>query len=141
MLAARRSSRLARRCLAASASTAPHTVFALDFDGVLCDSVGESALAGWRAAERLWPQLFATPAARAERERVVEDMRRVRPVVETGYENVVQVRLLLEGVSAEAILGDWERLLPDAMTRWGLQRQAMVELFGRCGRAALRRFA
>ena len=119
---------------------APHTVFALDFDGVLCDSVGESALAGWRAAQRLWPHLFSTPAALAERERVVEQMRRVRPVVETGYENVVQVRLLLEGTSPQAILDGWERLLPDSMTRWGLEREALVELFGRCGALRGERF-
>jgi hypothetical protein len=99
-------------------------LIALDFDGVVCDSVGESALSAWRvrwhncrcgvhpqprlrradapphaqAAEKLWPDVFGTPAAAAQKARVMEEMRTVRPVVETGYENLVQVRLLLEMV-------------------------------------------
>lgn len=133
------SSRTAPRCracrlaAAASASSPPSTVLALDFDGVICDSVGESAESGLRvrspslaqrvlpgrcrephlparqAAERQWPALFAEPGARAARARVLADMRLVRPVVETGYENVVQARLLLEGTPPAAILESWRR--------------------------------
>jgi hypothetical protein len=114
-------------------------LYALDFDGVVCDSVGESAQSAWRvrglllllllsrcrvltagalrraraaaqAAEKLWPELFATPGAAAERPRVLEEMRAVRPVVETGYENLVQVRLLLEqrpGARPDDMLQSW----------------------------------
>jgi hypothetical protein len=28
------------------------TLYALDFDGVICDSVGESSLSGWKASVR-----------------------------------------------------------------------------------------
>jgi hypothetical protein len=35
-------------------------VWALDFDGVLCDSVGESSLSAFKAAEILWPEIFKT---------------------------------------------------------------------------------
>jgi hypothetical protein len=30
-------------------------VFALDFDGVLCDSVAEAAVTAWRGGGKLWP--------------------------------------------------------------------------------------
>ena len=49
---------------------------------------------GAQAAERLWPDIFLAPAALAEKARVVEEMRLVRPVIETGYENLVQARPL-----------------------------------------------
>lgn len=116
------------------ASAAPPSggghVWALDFDGVTCDSVGESAVSAWDAAARQWPDLFATDAARAARARVLADMRTVRPVVETGYENVVQVRCLLEGVTPDAMLAGWRDMLPAKMAAWGLDRGALVRLFG-----------
>lgn len=62
----------------------PGSVWAFDFDGVVCDSVGESSLSAWRAAESKWPELFGAPEALARQELVVEQMRVVRPVIETG---------------------------------------------------------
>jgi phosphoglycolate phosphatase-like HAD superfamily hydrolase len=142
-------------------------LWALDFDGVICDSCGESSQSAWRvrcratprrappraahpprtrrapaaasrdqpstsqAAEALWPELFTTPAALARRDAVLAAMRVVRPVVETGYENLVQVRCLLEGAcSPEEMLETWHELLPERMAAWGLERAALVELFG-----------
>jgi len=106
-------------------------VWALDFDGVVCDSCGESALSAWKAATELWPDVFTTPDAMAKKERVVEDMRTVRPVVETGYENIVQVRCLLEGVTPADMLDNWSTMLPEYMAKWDLDRSSLVELFGR----------
>ena len=59
-------------------------IWALDFDGVICDSCGESAISGWKAAEALWPETFTTQAAQSKKEEVLLQMRVVRPVVETG---------------------------------------------------------
>ena len=59
-------------------------LWALDFDGVVCDSVGESSLSAWKAATALWPQVFDTDSARDAKDRILKDMRIVRPVVETG---------------------------------------------------------
>lgn len=105
-------------------------VWALDFDGVLCDSCGESSLSAWRAAVTLWPSIFDTDTARQSKADIMEKMRAVRPVVETGYENIVQVRALLEGVETGAMLAGWTEMLPTLMDRWGLERSAMVDLFG-----------
>jgi len=57
-------------------------------------------------------------------------MRAVRPVVETGYENIVQIRCLYEGMSVDEMLGGWEHILPAKMKEWSLQRGELVDLFG-----------
>ena len=105
---------------ASSSTTKP--VFALDFDGVSCDSVGESAASAWVASERMWPALFDDPAVQAKKAGVLASMRTARPVIETGYENLVQVRCLVEGVRAEEMLADWPGMLAARMADWKLDR-------------------
>jgi len=94
----------------------------LDFDGVSCDSVGESAASAWVASERMWPALFDDPAVQAKKAGVLASMRTARPVIETGYENLVQVRCLVEGVRAEEMLADWPGMLAARMADWKLDR-------------------
>ena len=119
----------------ARASVVPRaTLFALDFDGVVCDSVGESSLSAWKHGVELWPDVFDTPAAACEKPRVLEELRAVRPVVETGYENTTLARALLErvdGYSVRDILDDWDNMSAGLMTKWSLDRATMVEAFGR----------
>jgi phosphoglycolate phosphatase-like HAD superfamily hydrolase len=83
-----------------------------------------------QAAERQWPELMSTPEAARAKPAVLEAMREVRPVVETGYENVVQVRCLLEGVAPADMLASWHDMLPARMAAWGLDRARLVALFG-----------
>lgn len=111
-------------------ATAGRRVIALDFDGVTCDSVGESSLSGLKAAARVWPDIFNTQAVEARKAELVEKMRAVRPVIETGYENIVQVRCLFEGMEVDDMLNNWEHILPGKMAEWKLDRPKMVELFG-----------
>ena len=67
----------------------------------------------------------------------------VRPVVETGYENVLLVRLLLElkspqlrtscvpeGLDVGSILSGWEGLKPLLMEAWQQDKEELVHLFG-----------
>lgn len=72
-------------------------------------------------------------------------MRTVRPVVETGYENLLLVRLLLEsrkpapqrsaaadGLTVDKILEAWANIKPVIMNDWGeTSRDSLVELFGK----------
>ncbi|XP_037423521.1 uncharacterized protein LOC119288004 isoform X2 [Triticum dicoccoides] len=91
-------------------------LYALDFDGVFCDSCGESSLSAVK----------------------------LRPVIETGYENLLLVRLLVEikipsvrkssvadGLSIQDILENWSKLLPTLMDEWQEDRESLVDLFGR----------
>jgi hypothetical protein len=64
-------------------------------------------------------------------------------VVETGYENLLLVRLLIEiripsarrssvadGLSIQEILENWLKLKPTIMSEWNEDRDSLVDLFG-----------
>lgn len=74
---------------------------------------------------------YADGVAEDRKQAILEDMRTVRPVVETGYENIVQIRCLLEGVDPQDMLERWSTMLPEYMERWQLDRANLVELFGK----------
>ncbi|KAM0927678.1 hypothetical protein ACQ4PT_002693 [Festuca glaucescens] len=94
-------------------------LYALDFDGVLCDSCGESSLSAVKAAKVRWPSVFEHIDATMEGW-IVEQMYTLRPVVETGYENLLLVRLLVE------------ILVPSARHSSVIcARESLVDLFGR----------
>ncbi|XP_031743125.1 uncharacterized protein LOC101221288 isoform X3 [Cucumis sativus] len=118
-------------------------LYALDFDGVLCDSCGESSLSAVKAAKVRWPGLFDEVESSLENW-IVDQMYTVRPVVETGYENLLLVRLLLEmrlpsirkssvaeGLTVHGILENWSKLKPVIMEEWGENRDALIDLFGK----------
>ncbi|CAL9237106.1 unnamed protein product [Arabidopsis halleri] len=118
-------------------------LYALDFDGVLCDSCGESSLSAVKAAKLRWPNLFEGVDSALE-EWIVDQMHIVRPVVETGYENLLLVRLLLEtkipsirkssvaeGLTADGILEGWAKIKPVIMEAWDEDKDALIDLFGK----------
>jgi len=80
------------------AEEASKLVMCFDFDGVVCDSVVESSIAAWRHAKELWPSLALGPAPLP----FLSAMRMVRPVVETGWENTLIIRILAEADLVEA---------------------------------------
>ncbi|XP_047959160.1 uncharacterized protein LOC125204520 isoform X2 [Salvia hispanica] len=119
-------------------------LYALDFDGVLCDSCGESSLSAVKAAKVRWPNLFNGVDSQLE-DWIVDQMHTIRPVVETGYENLLLVRLLLEmkipsirkssvaeGLTIEGILENWATIKPVIMAEWDENdRDALIDLFGK----------
>jgi phosphoglycolate phosphatase-like HAD superfamily hydrolase len=117
-----------------ASSNKTSTLFALDFDGVVCDSVGESSLSAWKHGVQLWPELFEHERANEKKDTVLDKLRAVRPVVETGYENTILARALLEnlnGYDVESILKDWPILSEKLMQKWQLDRKTMVLEFGK----------
>eukprot|EP00252_Welwitschia_mirabilis_P005316 TRINITY_DN1581_c0_g1_i3.p1 TRINITY_DN1581_c0_g1~~TRINITY_DN1581_c0_g1_i3.p1 ORF type:complete len:167 (+),score=41.37 TRINITY_DN1581_c0_g1_i3:254-754(+) len=119
------------------------SLYALDFDGVLCDSCGESSISALKAAKERWPDKFSTVDPETETW-ILDNMRVVRPVVETGYENVLLVWLFLEmkkplmqttsvaaGLTTEGILENWIKLKPTLMLEWNESKDELVELFGK----------
>ncbi|XP_058225900.1 uncharacterized protein LOC131334717 isoform X2 [Rhododendron vialii] len=118
-------------------------LYALDFDGVLCDSCGESSLSAVKAAKVRWPSLFDGVDSAME-DWIVDQMYKVRPVVETGYENLLLVRLLVEmrvpsirkssaaeGLTVEGILKNWSKIKPVIMEAWDESKDALIDLFGK----------
>lgn len=104
--------------------------YALDFDGVICDSEPETSASAWMACSKYWPDVFDNDGARERKEELMVQMAKVRPVVETGYENMLLLRLLLEGAPVEDLLDYWSVLLPETMKSWELERDEMVSFFG-----------
>lgn len=113
-------------------------VYALDFDGVICDSVGESSETGILAAKSLWPNLqFDQDASGRPALWLLNAMRAVRPVIETGFENVLLARLLSEIDEAsvqksfvDPVLDDWPELREETLEKWGESKERLVEIFG-----------
>lgn len=113
-------------------------VYALDFDGVICDSVGESSETAFRAARAVWPELtFDEDDSGRPAEWLITAMRAVRPVIETGYENVLLARMLsvvdepnAQAKFVEPVLEDWPSLRDQVMEQWGESKEHLVEAFG-----------
>lgn len=98
-----------------------------DFDGVICDSAVETASTGWYGAAELWPDDFAdSPPAD-----FIAAFRRLRPVIETGFESILLARLIRRGVSETAILADFQGHVRRLMTDHDLDRDDLVARFSR----------
>jgi len=74
-------------------------IYALDFDGVICDSAIETAITGWKVASHLWSDMAGTVPT----EQHIDQFRQLRPQLETGYESILFMRLLQQGESVENI--------------------------------------
>ncbi|WP_159783079.1 HAD family hydrolase [Sodalinema gerasimenkoae] len=81
------------------------TLFALDFDGVLCNGLIEYFQTAWRAYCQVWSPSQTTPP-----EDLATSFYRLRPVVETGWEMPVVLRSRLLGYSEQQILEDWREV-------------------------------
>ncbi|KAL8499969.1 hypothetical protein ACS0TY_019825 [Phlomoides rotata] len=88
-------------------------LYALDFDGVLCDSCGESSISAVKAAKVRWPTLFNG--------------------VESSLEDwiVDQMHVVSEGLTVERILENWMNIKPVIMEEWDENRDALIDLFGK----------
>lgn len=111
-------------------------VFALDFDGVLCDSVNESSVTAFRAAKSVWPSLHVpTDESETPVQELLSAMRKVRPVIETGFENVLLARLAAEANDVEKdfvqpILDGWPDIRKQVMADWAVEKEKLVDVFG-----------
>lgn len=99
-------------------------IYALDFDGVICDSAWETGMAGWKTAEQLWPSLQVQPD-----DSLLAKFRLARPVLETGYEAVLIIYLLQQGVTPEEILANFATEKPKLMRKLDLEIKQLKNLF------------
>lgn len=98
---------------------------ALDFDGVICDSAVETAITGWKAARPLWADM----PAEVPREMIAR-FREVRPVIETGYEAILAMRLLFLGETVAAIYQDHGVLFQALLAQIDGGVDSLKQLFG-----------
>ena len=101
------------------------TLYALDFDGVICDSAIETGLAGWKVACIVW-----TDMPQEIPEGMIDLFRQVRPVMETGYESALIMRHLFEGVSPDTLLTSFDKHLRHLIRRDEIDVERLKMRFG-----------
>jgi len=107
------------------------TIYAFDFDGVICDSAVETSITGWKAARCIWtdmnPSSLSMPMPSQEQ---INQFKQVRPLLETGYEAILIMRLLHFGKQASELCKDYEQVIKDLIQQEGLQPDNLKILFG-----------
>ena len=114
-------------------------VYALDFDGVICDSAGESSITALLAAKAKWPHLDLPSSPTASfPEPLINSLKKVRPVIETGFENVLLGRLVaetpldkLDELFDQPVLHDWQSVRERVMEEWDVGKEEMIDVFGK----------
>ena len=101
-------------------------IYALDFDGVICDSAVETGITGWKAGVQLWDDM---PAPLPPQE-LIDQFRRVRPIIETGYEAILVMRLLSQGEPVESIFTDFSTKKQEVMENSLQDAATLKKLFG-----------
>jgi hypothetical protein len=85
-------------------------ILALDFDGVLCDGMGEYFESSRRAYGRVW----GDPPPSAD---LFASFQRLRPVILTGWEMPLLLRALAVGIPESTIHDKWEPTRDDLLGR------------------------
>ena len=101
------------------------TLLALDFDGVLCDSARETGISAWKAAGALWEDMMALLPSR-----ILDGFCRARPVIETGYEAILMMRLLEDGEDPDELLKTFPQRVDELIARSGADAAGLKRLYG-----------
>jgi phosphoglycolate phosphatase-like HAD superfamily hydrolase len=88
---------------------------ALDFDGVICNGLREYFQTSLSAYRQIWPDTLEDCAVEWE-----DTFRRLRPVVETGWEMPLVLRALHQGWGSQEILDDWPTIRSQLMSKENL---------------------
>jgi len=100
-------------------------IYVLDFDGVICESVKETAITGWKAASILWNDMPSV----APQEKI-DQFRLVRPIIETGYEAILTMRLLYLDEPIEVIYTSYPEKFKLLVEEANLTIDGLKKLFG-----------
>jgi len=101
-------------------------IYALDFDGVLCDSVIETAITAWRLAQNIWDDMPKTEATQES----IEAFRSVRPFLKTGHEAILIIRLLYIGMPVEKLCENYKEETKKLIEQEKLDIAEIQKLFG-----------
>ena len=100
-------------------------IYALDFDGVICDSAVETALTGWKGASSIWDDM-----PKVVPQVMIENFRLIRPIIETGYEAILTMRLLYMEETVEAIYSDYGYKIQGLLQDTQITVDELKKLFG-----------
>jgi phosphoglycolate phosphatase-like HAD superfamily hydrolase len=100
-------------------------IYALDFDGVICDSAVETAITGWKAASQIWDDM-----PKVVPQEMIVRFRVIRPIIETGYEAILTMRLLYLEESIESIYSDYSNKINGLLKASKITVDDLKALFG-----------
>lgn len=100
-------------------------IYALDFDGVICDSAVELAMTGWQVGRQIWPDMPET-----YNQAILDAYRGVRPIIETGYESILVLRQLQQGVSAGDLRNRYHELISETIQSADTDVATLKQMFG-----------
>jgi phosphoglycolate phosphatase-like HAD superfamily hydrolase len=101
-------------------------IYALDFDGVICDSAVETGITGWKAATHLWFNMQGDLPEQS----LIDQFRLARPIIETGYEAILVMRLLFTGASIDSIRTGFDISKTRVQDQTGKSVEELKKLFG-----------
>ncbi|HID82794.1 MAG TPA: HAD family hydrolase [Chromatiales bacterium] len=102
------------------------TLFALDFDGVICDSAVETAITAWKAAQEIWTDMENQPIADTQ----IQAFRELRPRLEFGYEAILIMRLLQQETDTTELARHYHLHLDTLINDDDLSIDALKDAFG-----------
>ncbi len=106
--------------------TTSKIIYALDFDGVICDSAIETSITGWKATQKIWQDMPDSTAP----ELLINNFRRVRPFLETGYEAILIIRLLYLGISVNTLCENYHSQIQTLIQSENLDILQLKQIFG-----------
>lgn len=98
----------------------------MDFDGVLCDSALETGITAWRTGCQVWPEWQGLEPPNNHLDRFL----RLRPVIETGYQAVLLMRLIDQGLKDSIIETSFQDLSTALIREAGQTPESLARLFG-----------
>ncbi len=101
-------------------------IYALDFDGVLCDSAIETGISGWKAGIQLWDDFTSSYPA----QEILEQFCQIRPLMGTGFEAIFIIRLLFDGETVDSIMEDYSGKKEQVIDGLKLDVSFLKKLFG-----------
>jgi phosphoglycolate phosphatase-like HAD superfamily hydrolase len=102
-------------------------ILCLDFDGVICDTVLETAVTAWKACKQLWPPRQGEAEISSA---MIARFCRLRPGIETGYEAIALMRLIQRGTEPDGtILGHFPKLRASLFGEKKLETEQLKKLF------------
>ena len=104
-----------------------NTLYALDFDGVICHSAIETAGTAWIAAQTLWPDMADEEITESR----VQELVQMRPCLEYGYEAPLIMRLLHQQTGLQADCSNYQDQIKKLITDNDFNIEALQLLFGR----------
>jgi len=100
-------------------------IYALDFDGVICDSAIETGITGWKAACSIWVDMPKEIPSE-----MIDQFRLISPIIETGYEAILAMRLLYLKEPIDTIYSDYAHKINALLEQSKLTTNDLKKLFG-----------